>query len=220
MCGRVHPQQLLWRRVSLRLVDAHCTRQGSNMWAADLSGVCQSGVRSLCGIRSPANSDAHSVRIASSRPESRSGRSGLNQPGSCFRHTSEVKSATGVGARPRPAVDSIRNIHDADARTPTPTRRQLSAQGKKRLAAVYISPPPPIYITAGYVQITPLHGLVPQPGRGRATGEVSFPRRSRMQSRSPIEVLGCLLELRRRARPRNPTGKQPGHYDSPHPVGG
>ena len=41
------------------------------------------------------------------RLESRSGRSGLNQPGSCFRHTSEVKRATGEGARPRLAADSI-----------------------------------------------------------------------------------------------------------------
>ena len=31
----------------------------------------------------------------------------MNQPGSCFRHTSEVKRATGEGARPRLAADSI-----------------------------------------------------------------------------------------------------------------
>ena len=52
--------------------------------------------------------------------------------------------------------------------------------------------------------VLPVHGLCPAAALLRLIGERAFPRRSRAQRRSPLEVRGRLLELRRRARPRLP----------------
>ena len=50
-----------------------------------------------------------------------------------------------------------------------------------------------------------LHGLCQAAAIRRVLGELGFHRRSRVQRRSPLEMRGRLLELRRRARPRLPS---------------
>eukprot|EP00964_Phaeocystis_antarctica_P028768 scaffold16226_cov60-Phaeocystis_antarctica.AAC.2 len=62
--------------------------------------------------------------------------------------------------------------------------------------------------------------LMRHPARGRFAGEVGFRHRSRVQRRSPLEVCGRLLEHRRRARPRLPSGTPPFQHHRPHLVGG
>eukprot|EP00964_Phaeocystis_antarctica_P148925 scaffold115910_cov63-Phaeocystis_antarctica.AAC.1 len=59
----------------------------------------------------------------------------------------------------------------------------------------------------------------PAAAPGRVTGEVCFPRWSRAQRRSPIEVRGRLPELRRRARPLLSSAKPAGQHPSPHLAG-
>ena len=54
-----------------------------------------------------------------------------------------------------------------------------------------------------------LHGLRQAAALGRTVGAVCLPRRSRAQRPSPLMVRGRLHELRRRARPRLPSGKLP-----------
>eukprot|EP00964_Phaeocystis_antarctica_P006092 scaffold3326_cov59-Phaeocystis_antarctica.AAC.1 len=54
---------------------------------------------------------------------------------------------------------------------------------------------------------------------GRVTGELSFPRRSTAQRRSPLKVRGRLLELRRRARSHLPAVQHPAQHQRPHIVG-
>eukprot|EP00964_Phaeocystis_antarctica_P144480 scaffold110270_cov62-Phaeocystis_antarctica.AAC.3 len=62
-------------------------------------------------------------------------------------------------------------------------------------------------------------GLCLAVAHGRVTGEGGFPRRSRLQRRSPLEMRGRLLELRRRPRPHPPKAKPPTQHVSSHLVG-
>eukprot|EP00964_Phaeocystis_antarctica_P064590 scaffold38863_cov63-Phaeocystis_antarctica.AAC.2 len=70
-------------------------------------------------------------------------------------------------------------------------------------------------------RLAPLHGLCLAAAPGRVSGELVFPRRSRVQRRSPLEVRGRLHELRRRARPDLPrtTTTGPAQHHGPHMVG-
>eukprot|EP00964_Phaeocystis_antarctica_P067655 scaffold40942_cov68-Phaeocystis_antarctica.AAC.2 len=63
-----------------------------------------------------------------------------------------------------------------------------------------------------------LHGPCLATAPGSVAGERVSHRQSRVQRRSPLELRGRLLELRRRARPRLPsaTGTLPAQHASPH----
>eukprot|EP00964_Phaeocystis_antarctica_P043571 scaffold25006_cov64-Phaeocystis_antarctica.AAC.2 len=114
-------------------------------------------------------------------------------------------------ARPASSAFSSRAAAAGRARHSAGPGGRVSAGARDRTPAKFS-----LGGTRGLLRTKQLHGLGLAATPESASGELDFPRRSRVQRCSPLVVCGRLLELRRRARPRLPSVTLPAQHNSPH----